>query len=155
MPRLSDIARECDQAVTSARERLVRAIRQAAAEGVSQREIAEQVGRSQPEVSRLLRFHGASPLGLRLRKARPEIQRLVREAGGSNVRVFGSVAVGTDHEGSDVDLLFTMGPTLTLSELGRLERELGKALEADVDLVPDTLLGPWLKDRVLREAVPL
>lgn len=54
-----------------------------------------------------------------------------------------------------MDLLFTMGPMLTLSELGRLERELGKALEADVDLVPDTLLGPWLKDRVLREAVPL
>ncbi|MBI0301471.1 hypothetical protein JBE04_45325, partial [Streptomyces sp. PRKS01-29] len=46
-------------------------MREAAAAGMTQAQIAEQIGRSQPEVSRPLRFHGATSLARRLRAARP------------------------------------------------------------------------------------
>jgi predicted nucleotidyltransferase len=152
---LAEIARESDGAVRQAREVLVRAVRDAAAAGMTQAQIAEQIGRSQPEVSRLLRFHGTTPLARRLRAARPQILRLVHEAGGEHVRVFGSVARADDGEGSDVDLLFVMRRPLSLMELGRLEAEVSTAVGVAVDLVPESSLRPALRDRALAEAVPL
>jgi predicted nucleotidyltransferase len=122
---------------------------------MTQAEIAEEIGRSQPEVSRLLRFHGTSPRARALRRHRSDVRRLIKEAGGSNVRVFGSVATGTDHDGSDVDLLFAMERPLSLLGLGRLERQIADLVELPVDLVPDSALRPELRDRVLAEAVPL
>ena len=122
---LAAVARETDEAVRQARGRLVAAVRKASREGMSQKEIARQIGRSQPEVSRLLRFHGTTPLARRLRASRREVIETVEAAGGSNVRVFGSVATGREHEGSDVDL------------------------------VPDTNIRPTMRDRIISEAVPL
>lgn len=155
MATLAEVAQESDRAVTDARTRLVRAIREAAAEGMTQQQIAQETGRSQPEVSRLLRFHGTSPLGRRLRTHRAEIVKLVDAAGGSNVRVFGSVATGTDNHESDVDLLFSMNETLGLMELARLERKISEVLGVDVDLVPDSSVRPGIRAKVLHEAVPL
>jgi uncharacterized protein len=152
---LTEIARESDAAVRHARDALVRAVREAAAAGMTQAQIAEQIGRSQPEVSRLLRFHGTTPLARRLRAARPEILRLVHDAGGEKVRVFGSVARGDDDEGSDVDLLFVMRRPLSLMELGRLEDDVSAAVGVPVDLAPESSLRPALRDRALAEAVPL
>jgi len=137
------------------RAELVRAVRLAAAAGKTQTQIAAEIGRSQPEVSRLLHFHGTSPLGRRLRKRAAEVRRLVAEAGGSNVRVFGSVATGDDRDGSDIDLLFSMGRPLSLMQLGTLEQSISRLVECPVDLVPDSVLRPELRDRVLAEAVAL
>jgi predicted nucleotidyltransferase len=134
---------------------LVAAVRQAAAQGVTQAQIAREIGRSQPEVSRLVRFHGTSELALRLRHNRSQLKRLIRRAGGSKLRVFGSVATSTDHDGSDVDLLFTMGKPLSLMQLGGLERDLEAILGVQVDLLPDSALRPDLRDRIVAEAVPL
>ena len=114
---LAAVAQETDKAVRQARERLVTAVRKASRDGMSQKEIARQIGRSQPEVSRLLRFHGTTPLARRLRSARHEVIETVKAAGGSNVRVFGSVATGREHEGSDIDLLFHMDQPLGLMDL--------------------------------------
>lgn len=122
---------------------------------MTQAQIASEIGRSQPEVSRLLHFHGTSPLARRLRKHSREIRRIIAEAGGSNVRAFGSVATGEDHEGSDIDLLFTMGTPLSLMQLGELERRLSEVLDSRVDLVPDSVLRPEFRDRALAEAVAL
>jgi len=152
---LAEVAQESDAAVRHAKEALVRAVRDAAAAGMTQAQIAEQIGRSQPEVSRLLRFHGTTPLARRLRAARPEVLRLVNDAGGEQVRVFGSVAQGGDVEGSDVDLLFVMRRPLSLMELGRLEDEVSAAVGVAVDLVPESSLRPALRSRALAEAVPL
>ena len=152
---LAEVARESDAAVRQAREVLVRAVRDAAAAGMTQAQIAQQIGRSQPEVSRLLRFHGTTPLARRLRAARPQILRLVQDAGGEQVRVFGSVARGDDGKGSDVDLLFVMRRPLSLMELGRLETQVSTAVGVPVDLVPESSLRPELRDRALTEAVPL
>ena len=152
---LAEVARESDAAMRHAREAIVRAVREAAAAGMTQAQIAAEIGRSQPEVSRLLRFHGTTPLARRLRASRAEVLRAVAEAGGRDVRVFGSVARGEDDEGSDVDLLFVMGRPLSLMELGQLEDEVSAAVGAPVDLVPESSLRPALRDRALVEAVPL
>jgi predicted nucleotidyltransferase len=83
------------------------------------------------------------------------VRRLVRDAGGRNARVFGSVATGTDHDSSDIDLLFTMGKPLSLLALGRLESHIAELVGVPVDLVPDSALRPELRTQVLAEAVPL
>ncbi len=152
---LAEVARRTDIAVAEARAELVRAIRQAAAGGMSQTQIASEIGRSQPEVSRLLHFHGTTSLARRLRKHSSEVRRIIADAGGSNVRVFGSVATGQDHDDSDIDLLFTMGTPLSLMQLGALEQQLSDLLDAKVDLVPDSVLRPEVRDRALGEAVAL
>ncbi|WP_324649987.1 nucleotidyltransferase domain-containing protein [Georgenia sp. H159] len=152
---LADVARQTDEATARARAELVSAVRRAAASGMTQAQIAEQIGRSQPEVSRLLRFHGTSPLARRLRRHSADVRRIVAEYGGSNVRVFGSVATGDDRPNSDVDLVFTMGRPLSLLELGRLEQRLTAVLEVEVDAVPDSTLRPELKERILAEAITL
>jgi uncharacterized protein len=69
--------------------------------------------------------------------------------------VFGSVATGTEHVGSDIDLLFDMSTPMGLMELGALERRLSDLLGAPVDLIPAAALRPDLRDRVLAEAVTL
>jgi len=152
---LAETARHADDLIAQGRAALVRAVRLAAAAGKTQTQIAAEIGRSQPEVSRLLHFHGTTPRGRRLRKHAAEIRRLVADAGGSNVRVFGSVATGDDREGSDIDLLFSMGRPLSLMQLGALEHSISRLVECPVDLVPDSVLRPEFRDRVLAEAVAL
>ena len=152
---LAEVARRSDEAVRDARAELVHAVREAARQGLTQAQIAQSIGRSQPEVSRLLRFHGHGPLALRLRRHAREVRDLIDQAGGSNVRVFGSVATGAERAGSDIDLLFDMGAPMGLMELGTLERRLSVLLGAPVDLIPAAALRPDLRDRVLAEAVTL
>lgn len=122
---------------------------------MTQTEIARRIGRSQPEVSRLLRFHGTSPLARNLRQNAGQIRHLIAEAGGTRVRVFGSVATAQDRPDSDVDLLFVMKQPLSLMQLGRLEQRLADLLGAKVDLVPESALRPDLIKRVTSEAVEL
>jgi len=155
METLAEIARRCDEAVENARAELVRAVRAAAASGLTQSQIAAQIGRSQPEVSRLLHFHGNSPRALSLRRHRAEVVRLVGEAGGSNVRVFGSVATGDDHENSDIDLLIDLPATTGLLKLAKLERMIAAVVGTSVDVVAMDDLRPDFQERVLAEAVPL
>ncbi len=152
---LAEVARHTDEVTAQARSELVRAVRQAAAQGMTQSEIARQIGRSQPEVSRLLRFHGTSPMARNLRSNADQIRQLVGKVGGTQVRVFGSVAVGEDEPGSDVDLLFVMTKPLSLLQLGRLEQQVADLLDAPVDLVPESALRPDLRERVYSEAVLL
>lgn len=122
---------------------------------MTQSQIARQIGRSQPEVSRLLRFRGTTPLARNLRRHADQIRQLVSEAGGRRVRVFGSVAVGKDQAGSDIDLIFEMMEPLSLMQLGNLEQRIADLLVAPVDLVPESALRPELRERVLSEAVSL
>ncbi|MGJ7538658.1 nucleotidyltransferase domain-containing protein [Brevibacterium luteolum] len=152
---LAATAERVDKEIADRRQELVRAVRLAYSRGQTQAEISEQIGRSQPEVSRLLHLHGTSTLARRLRRNAPAIKRAIRQAGGSNVRVFGSLATGKDTLTSDIDLLFTMGRPLGLMELSRLEREVEEIVQAPVDLVPESSLRRDFRDRVLAEAVPL
>ena len=146
---------EADRLRAEARSKLVGAIRRGAAAGMSQRDIARAVSRSQPEVARLLRFAPASERGSLLAKHRREVIDLVSEHGFRNVRVFGSVARGDDGPESDIDLLVSFPSGASLFEVGALEAALAALLGERVDLVPDDALRPHSLDEILAEAVPL
>ncbi len=155
MESLTAVAQRCDAAVEAAREELVTAVRAAYSQGMTQSEIAVQIGRSQPEVNRLLRFHGSSSRARALRENSTVIRAAIRQAGGARVRVFGSTADGTDRSDSDVDLLFDMRKPLSLMQLSTLERELSELIGARVDLVPESSIRPDLREHILEQAVPL
>ena len=116
---------------------------------VSAREIAAAIDRSQPEVSRLLRFQGRSDRGRTLTRNRSKILNLAVAHGANNLRVFGSVALGTDTPEPDI------APGTGLFTLARLEHELSELLGATVDIVPANGLREHLAKRVLNEAVSL
>jgi predicted nucleotidyltransferase len=91
---------------------------------------------------------------LRLEK-RAEILRLAELHGCRNVRVFGSVATGENRNGSDVDFLVDLDERRNLLDLGGLLADLKDVLASDVDLVEARCLHPYIRDRVLAEAVAL
>jgi predicted nucleotidyltransferase len=122
---------------------------------MTQSQIAREIGRSQPEVNRLLRFRGSTPLAKTLRHHSEEVRNLIAAAGGRDVRVFGSTAVGDDGPDSDVDLLFDMRQPLSLMQLSSVEQQLSKLLNAKVDLVPESSLRTDLRDNIIASAVPL
>ena len=86
---------------------------------------------------------------------REEILRLAALRGARNVRVFGSVARGEADERSDVDFLVDLEPGRSLLDLGGLNLDLERLLDAKVDVVSSRGLRERVRDRVLREAVPL
>jgi len=70
-----------------------------------------------------------------LRSKRAKIRRIARRHGLDNIRVFGSVARGTAHAGSDVDLLADASPTSSLLDVMAAEIELEALLEGPVQIV--------------------
>jgi len=83
------------------------------------------------------------------------IYRLAESRGARNIRVFGSVARGEDDQASDVDFLVDLEPGRGLFDLGGLLMDLRDLLQAPVDVVTPSLLKARIRNRVLREAVPL
>lgn len=148
-------ARRADALQREARDLLVDATHRAAAAGLTQREIAEVVGRSQPEVSRLLKQAQPGPLALKVSRERERLLAVLSRYGVTEVHLFGSVATRTEGPQSDVDLLVETPEALGLGTLSRLESELAAILEVPVDAVPLRGLPPHVKERALAEAVPL
>lgn len=90
-----------------------------------------------------------------LRKKREEILRVCAKYGARNVRVFGSVARGEADEKSDIDLVVEFEPGRTLLDHAGLWLELQELLTCKVDVVSERGIKPRIRERVLREAVPL
>lgn len=167
---LGALTDRADALRAEAREMLERGVHQAAALGWSQRRIARALGRSQPEVKRLLdRSAGAGAGAARvddvetggrisvlddvLRRRRDAVVDAAARHGARNVRVFGSVASGTDSAESDVDLLVDLDDDVGLLALGALQVELEAILGRPVDVVPERSLRPAIQATV--EAIPL
>jgi predicted nucleotidyltransferase len=87
-----------------------------------------------------------------LASQRERILALAAARGAGRVRVFGSVARDTDHEGSDIDLLVDMPTGTSMLQLVGLQMEIEDALGFKVDLCTESELHPALKARVLAEA---
>jgi len=90
-----------------------------------------------------------------LKAKREEILRVCARYGASKVRVFGSVARSEADEESDIDFLVELEPGRTLFDLGGLQYDLEQLLGCRVDVVTERGLKPRIRERVLREAVPL
>lgn len=69
--------------------------------------------------------------------------------------MFGSVARGTADEASDIDFLVDLEPGRSLLDLGGLLMDLRELLGANVDVATPAMLKPRIRERILREAVPL
>jgi predicted nucleotidyltransferase len=86
---------------------------------------------------------------------REDINRIAAAHGARNVRVFGSVGRGESGDSSDLDLLVDMSEGRSLFDLVALGADLEEALGVAVDVVTEKSLSPYLRDRVLAEAVSL
>jgi uncharacterized protein len=86
---------------------------------------------------------------------RNEIVSVAAKFGATNVRVFGSVARGEMTASSDLDLLVRMDEGTSLFDLVGLSQELEEALGVNVDVLSEGGLSPYLRDRILSEAVAL
>ncbi|MGW2093351.1 nucleotidyltransferase family protein [Promicromonospora sukumoe] len=156
-------SRHAGELRAAATRELVVAANQARDLGWSQRRIGLALGRSQPEVARLLKLEAAGAgdeaadavplLTLLLRDLRDEIVEAAARHGVRNVRVFGSVARGEDTAESDVDLLVDIDPDVGLFAIGALEAELEELLGREVDVVIARALREGVAATV--EAIPL
>lgn len=87
--------------------------------------------------------------------SRERVEEAALRHGVRSVRVFGSVARGTDAEGSDLDLLVEFEPGRDLFDLIELKDELEKVSGRSVDVVTERSLSPHIREKVLREAILL
>jgi len=90
-----------------------------------------------------------------LREKREDILRVASKRGASNVRVFGSVARGEDDSKSDIDQLVDLEPGRSIFDLGGLLMDLQDLLGHKVDVVTERGLRERIRERVLKEAIPL
>jgi uncharacterized protein len=86
---------------------------------------------------------------------REDISRIAAAHGARNVRLFGSVPRDESTDSSDLDLLVDMSDGRSLFDLVALGDELEEALGVEVDVVTERSLSPYLRDRILAEAVAL
>jgi predicted nucleotidyltransferase len=84
-----------------------------------------------------------------------QILAIAAKYGAYNIRIFGSVARGTADDKSDVDFLVELQEGRSLLDLGGLLMDLQKLLERSVYVITPAGLRPRIRDRVLREAVPI
>lgn len=90
-----------------------------------------------------------------LKEKREEILRIAARHGAHNVRVFGSVARGEADAHSDIDLLVEFEPDRSLLDHAALWLELQELLGCKVDVVSEGGVKARIRDRVLREALPV
>jgi predicted nucleotidyltransferase/DNA-binding XRE family transcriptional regulator len=129
----------------------------AARSGVRQPNIAAyEAGRRVPSAAMLSRLLAAAKpsAAAAVKQHRDQILRIANRNHAVDVRVFGSVARGTDAMDSDVDLLVTFDPKATLYDQARLVTELEMLLDRRVDVVSDRALGRRA-DSILADAVAL
>ena len=90
-----------------------------------------------------------------LAQHRVAIRRVVAAHRATNPRVFGSVALGADNEASDLDLLVDPQAQMSLFDLGAIIAELNELLGIRVDVATPNALPDSMRQRVLRDAVPV
>lgn len=90
-----------------------------------------------------------------LKEKREEILRLAARHGAYGVRIFGSVARGEAGPESDVDVLVNLEPGRSLIDLGGLLMDLQDLLGCNVHLLTEGSLHWYIREKVLKEAVPL
>ena len=158
MSVLLDAYRAARRDEDAARLRRVIALRAMVATGMTQREIAESLGISQPAVSQQLSAHplpGEVDPQTLLDAAAPVLKSLAESHGFTRLAVFGSLARGQARDDSDIDLLVEAPPGTSSFGFVRFQQMLEQTLGREVDLAPYGGLTSKLDDDIRREAVPL
>ena len=89
------------------------------------------------------------------KEKREEILRTTAKHGARNLRLFGSVARGQGDCASDVDFLVELEPGRSLFDLGGLQFELETLLGCRVGAVTEHGIKARIRERMLREAMPV
>jgi predicted nucleotidyltransferase len=97
----------------------------------------------------------AMPVAPLLQRRRADILRIAATHGARDVRVFGSWARGDMRTDSDIDLLIRLEPGRTLLDLVAIKQDIEDLLNRPVDVVTEAGISPYIRERVLREAVGL
>ncbi len=71
------------------------------------------------------------------------------------IEIFGSYVRSGQTPQSDIDLLVTFSETPDIVGVNNIKRFLRRKLGVKVDLVSKKYLNPIIKDRVLKEAIPV
>jgi len=90
-----------------------------------------------------------------LTQNKDRIREICRRHGASNIRIFGSVARHEAGKESDIDILVDLEPGRTLFDLGGLAYDLERLLGRPVEVATPGLLRAHIRNRIIREAVPL
>ncbi|MGA2223852.1 MAG: nucleotidyltransferase family protein [Syntrophobacteraceae bacterium] len=90
-----------------------------------------------------------------VREKREEIVKVAALRGARNVRLFGSPARGEETEDSDVDLLVDMEEGRSLLDLSHLLQDMEELLSCRVHVVEPEGLHWAIRERIIKEAVPL
>ncbi len=125
---------------------------------MSQREIAAALGISQPAVNQQLKAaHDLAHVRAEvlLEAAGPVLRRLAEGAGYRRLAVFGSVARGEAHPGSDIDLLVEAPEGTSSFAFIKFKQRIERVLGREIDLIDYGGLKPKLDDDIRREAVLL
>lgn len=141
-----------------ARLRRVLALRAMVVTGISQRQIAEALGITQPAVSQQLKFarelDNVHPEVL-LKAAAPILKAVAAEHGYTRLAVFGSVARHEAREDSDIDLIVEAPEGTSSFGFVRFKQLIERILGRDIDLVEYGGLKLRMDDDIRREAVLL
>jgi uncharacterized protein len=141
-----------------ARLRRVLALRAMGAAGMSQRQIAEAVGITQPAVSQQLKFapelEDVHPEIL-VEAAAPILKALAADHGYTRIAVFGSVARHQARRDSDIDLIVEVPDGTSTFDFIRFRQLIEQVLGRGIDLLDYGALKPKLDDDIRRGAVLL
>ena len=150
--------RDARRAEDVARLRRVIALRAMVATGMSQQQVGDALGISQPAVSQQLRYapnlKRVHPEAL-LEAAGPVLKALAGEYGYQRLAVFGSVARGEARQDSDIDLLVAAPSGTSSFEFIRFKQLIEQVLGREIDLISYGGLKPGLDDDIRRDAVLL
>lgn len=80
---------------------------------------------------------------------------ILKRHGVLRAALFGSIISGKMKEDSDIDLLIELEQEKSLLDLVALKLELEEVLGRNVDVVEYVTIHPLLKERILREQVPV
>jgi len=90
-----------------------------------------------------------------LAQHRNRILEIAEKRGVRNVRVFGSFARGEEKKESDLDLLVLMQEGKDLLDLIAFTGDVKDIIGRDVDVIDERGLRPYVRNKVLSEAVAL
>ena len=90
-----------------------------------------------------------------LRAHKGEIDHLAKLHGARNIRVFGSAARAEDTPDSDIDFLIDMEESRSLLDLIGFKQDLEAMLNRPADVLTERGINPYLRERILDEAVTL
>lgn len=150
--------RDARRGEDTARLRRLIALRAMVASGLSQREIAEELGVSQPAVSQQLKHAPALDdvhPGDLLKAAAPVLKAMAMEHAYSRLAVFGSVARQVARQDSDIDLIVESPRGSSTFDFVGFKLLIEEVLGREVDLIDYGGLKPRIDDDIRREAVLL